>query len=130
MKIKHSIDSIVEKAILEKTQQKAIYPSHENIPVIVVENFPILGKLTAIRFIEWVQKNPEGVISLPTGKTPEHFHSRFSLTTRLTSDSEPDIQLTRQSEFKKALSKKLTNTVLNMKTVSGKWEELVFFSEG
>lgn len=41
--------------------------------MIEVENFPLLGKLTALRFIEWVQKNRGGVISLPTGKTPEHF---------------------------------------------------------
>ena len=67
------MDSIVEKTIIERTQQDAIYPAHENIPVIIVENFPTLGKLTAVRFIEWVQQNPEGVISLPTGKTPEHF---------------------------------------------------------
>ena len=40
---------------------------------IVVDNFPSLGKLAAMRFIEWVQHNPGGVISLPTGKTPEHF---------------------------------------------------------
>jgi len=26
-----------------------------------------------LRFIEWVQQNPQGVISLPTGKTPEYF---------------------------------------------------------
>lgn len=43
------------------------------VPYITVDNFPDLGKLTALRFLEWVQKNPEGVISLPTGKTPEHF---------------------------------------------------------
>lgn len=45
----------------------------ENIGVLVVDNFPELGRLTALRFIEWVQGNPGGVISLPTGKTPEHF---------------------------------------------------------
>ena len=33
----------------------------------------MLGKLTALRFVEWVLKNPGGVIALPTGKTPEHF---------------------------------------------------------
>lgn len=44
-----------------------------NIPYITVDNFPTLGKLTALRFIEWVSQNPEGVISLPTGKTPEYF---------------------------------------------------------
>jgi len=43
------------------------------IPYIVVPNFPTLGFLTALRFLEWVSKNPKGVISLPTGKTPEHF---------------------------------------------------------
>ncbi len=43
------------------------------IPYIVVENFPKLGFITALRFLEWVAENPEGVISLPTGKTPEYF---------------------------------------------------------
>ncbi len=43
------------------------------IPYITVDNFPKLGLLTALRFIEWVSENPKGVISLPTGKTPEYF---------------------------------------------------------
>jgi len=43
------------------------------IPYIVIQNFPDLGLLTSLRFIEWVAENPEGVISLPTGKTPEYF---------------------------------------------------------
>jgi len=43
------------------------------IPYIVVENFPLMGLLTALRFLEWASENPEGVISLPTGKTPEYF---------------------------------------------------------
>jgi glucosamine-6-phosphate deaminase len=38
-----------------------------------VENFPLLGLLTSLRFLEWVNENPNGVISLPTGKTPEFF---------------------------------------------------------
>jgi glucosamine-6-phosphate deaminase len=50
-----------------------LYPPTEKLGTLVVENFPALGKLTALRFIEWVQHNPGGVISLPTGKTPEHF---------------------------------------------------------
>jgi glucosamine-6-phosphate deaminase len=45
----------------------------EQIPVIEVGSFPELGRLVALRFIEWVQLNPEGVVSLPTGKTPEYF---------------------------------------------------------
>lgn len=43
------------------------------IPYIVVSNFPKLGLLTSLRFLEWVSQNPEGIISLPTGKTPEFF---------------------------------------------------------
>jgi glucosamine-6-phosphate deaminase len=43
------------------------------IPYIAVDNFPQLGLFTSLRFIEWVLENPTGVISLPTGKTPEHF---------------------------------------------------------
>lgn len=42
-------------------------------PYIVVENFPKLGFFTSLRFLEWVSENPTGVISLPTGKTPEYF---------------------------------------------------------
>ncbi|MDZ7634556.1 MAG: hypothetical protein U5L72_09020 [Bacteroidales bacterium] len=43
------------------------------MPYLVVRNFPNLGLLTALRFLEWVADNPNGVISLPTGKTPEYF---------------------------------------------------------
>ena len=70
---KKQIQSIVEKVWLEKSGRDLVYPAKEYIGIIEVENFPALGKLTALRFLEWVQQNPEGVISLPTGKTPEHF---------------------------------------------------------
>jgi len=43
------------------------------VPYILVDSFPVLGKLVAYRFLEWVSDNPDGVISLPTGKTPEYF---------------------------------------------------------
>src|SRR5690606_3247022 len=43
------------------------------IPYLTVDNFPKLGLITACRFLEWVAENPDGVISLPTGKTPEYF---------------------------------------------------------
>lgn len=42
-------------------------------PYILVDSFPKLGLMTCLRFFEWVNANPEGVISLPTGKTPEYF---------------------------------------------------------
>jgi glucosamine-6-phosphate deaminase len=44
-----------------------------SIPYVVVDNFPKLGLLTAMRFLEWASENPEGTMSLPTGKTPEFF---------------------------------------------------------
>ena len=63
----------VEKIAIQASPFDVLYPPAEQIPTIVVENFPGLGKLAAMRFVEWAQNHPEGVISLPTGKTPEHF---------------------------------------------------------
>lgn len=68
-----AMTSKVEQYYLELSQKELIYKPTEKIPVIQVANFPELGKMTALRFIEWVQQNPKGVVSLPTGKTPEHF---------------------------------------------------------
>ncbi|MFA3781798.1 glucosamine-6-phosphate deaminase [Melioribacteraceae bacterium 4301-Me] len=67
------LQSKVEQYFLNKSGKELIYRPTEKIPVIQVSSFPELGKLTALRFIEWVLENPNGVISLPTGKTPEHF---------------------------------------------------------
>ena len=62
--------SAVEKAF----HQQAAWPEiTTRMPYITVDNFPRLGLLTSLRFLEWVCENPEGVISLPTGKTPEYF---------------------------------------------------------
>jgi len=65
--------SPVEQYGVSSSPFDILYPPTEKLNTIVVENFPALGKLTALRFIEWVQTNPDGVVSLPTGKTPEHF---------------------------------------------------------
>lgn len=65
--------SRVEATALQHSGLKLTYAPVEKIGVVEVENFPQLGKLTALRFIEWVQLNPGGVVSLPTGKSPEHF---------------------------------------------------------
>lgn len=62
--------SNVEKSFLERSGRTAY---STRMPYIAVQNYPSLGLLTSLRFIEWVQDNPEGVISLPTGKTPEYF---------------------------------------------------------
>ncbi|MBA7692952.1 Glucosamine-6-phosphate deaminase [subsurface metagenome] len=65
--------SRVEEQALPESKQKLIYKPLEKIGAIVVNSFPALGRLAALRFLEWVRHNPEGVISLPTGKTPEYF---------------------------------------------------------
>ena len=62
--------SNVERVFLERSE---ISTQSTKIPYIIVDNFPQLGFITALRFLEWVSENPMGVISLPTGKTPESF---------------------------------------------------------
>jgi glucosamine-6-phosphate deaminase len=73
MKAHLPVFSPVEQAALAASPMKALCVPAEKIPVVTVANFPALGKLAALRFLEWVAEHPEGVISLPTGKTPEHF---------------------------------------------------------
>jgi len=65
--------SQVEAILLEEAQLQAQYLPIEKIRTIVVEHFPALGKLAALRFLEWAQQNEGLTVSLPTGKTPEHF---------------------------------------------------------
>ncbi len=70
--------SKIEQAVYTNTENKNITTQ---MPYLRVENFPELGLVTALRFLEWVSLNPEGVISLPTGKTPEYFikYTRYLL---------------------------------------------------
>lgn len=62
--------SKVEQAFFEETGLTKI---SARIPYISVESFPKLGLLSALSFIEWVNENPKGVVSLPTGKTAQYF---------------------------------------------------------
>ena len=66
--------SIVERKFLEMSRWSdfRIEPI-EKLDILVASSFPELGKLTALQFLEFVQQNPTGVVSLPTGKTPEYF---------------------------------------------------------
>lgn len=76
MKRSITTSSIVEQQFLEKSNRSFMYPG-EHIPSIEVSNCLELGKLTALRLIEWILGHPAGVISLPTGKTPEFFIKFF-----------------------------------------------------
>ncbi len=69
----YDASSTVEERELSHGAHKIIYPPVEKIRVVEVENFPSLGRLAALRFVEWALKNPGGVVALPTGKTPEYF---------------------------------------------------------
>ncbi|MEC9274468.1 MAG: glucosamine-6-phosphate isomerase, partial [Candidatus Neomarinimicrobiota bacterium] len=60
----------VEKAFFTRSH---LNTPKTHIPYIQVDNIPDLGLLTSLRFLEWVLENPRGIISLPTGKTPEYF---------------------------------------------------------
>ena len=60
------------KSDVEKVLNQS-FRSLFKIKVFQANDFSDLGKITALRFIEWLQLNPKGVISLPTGKTPEFF---------------------------------------------------------
>ncbi len=70
---KSQLDNILSGVERSFFHQSEITEISTNIPYIVVENFPNLGLITAMRFLEWVCDNPDGVVSLPTGKTPEFF---------------------------------------------------------
>jgi glucosamine-6-phosphate deaminase len=63
----------VEEIAIGKNNRKIKYEPTEKINTIIVDHFPLLGKLAALRFLEWAQQNEGSTVSLPTGKTPEHF---------------------------------------------------------
>lgn len=65
--------SRVEEYLVSASAFDAQYAPQERMRAIIVDNFPALGKAAALRFLEWAQQNPQGVCSLPTGKTPEYF---------------------------------------------------------
>ena len=63
----------VEEKFLLKSGRQTTY-LNEYFPVIEVRNQYDLGKLTALRFIEWLQYNPNGVVAFTSGgSTPEFF---------------------------------------------------------
>lgn len=69
----YNFSSRVEELVRKESGLDFRYPPTEKTRVLLVANFPMLGKVAALRFLEWLQLNPEGCVCLPTGKTPEHF---------------------------------------------------------
>ena len=67
--MKHNLTA-VEEAFVNETQLQEI---STRVPYVATESFPKLGLLSALSFLEWVGKNPKGVVSLPTGKSAQYF---------------------------------------------------------
>ena len=66
------VTSSVEKSFIKKSGRSEKYES-EHVRTIEVGNVYDLGKIVAMRFMEWCCDNPSGNIALPTGRTPEFF---------------------------------------------------------
>ena len=71
--MKYNTESSVEQYFLQFDQYREEDASLRKTQTITVDNYVLLGQLTALRFLEWVCLNPGGVVALPTGKTPEFF---------------------------------------------------------
>jgi glucosamine-6-phosphate deaminase len=71
--MKYNTESTVEKYFLSLDLYHEDSSSLRKITTITVDNYVVLGQLTALRFLEWVCLNPGGVVALPTGRTPEFF---------------------------------------------------------
>lgn len=71
--MKYNTESAVEKLFRERDVYYETDRSLRKIQTLTVDNYVVLGQLTALRFLEWVCLNPGGVVALPTGKTPEFF---------------------------------------------------------
>jgi hypothetical protein len=59
--------SSVEEVFLEKSGRSRRYTG-EHIQTLEILNLNELGRLTCLRFLEWVYEHPNGVIALPTGR--------------------------------------------------------------
>lgn len=64
-----NLTKVEEAFFLESGRAEITSP----VPYITVDNFPKLGLLSALSFLEWVPENPEGIVSLPSSKTGNHF---------------------------------------------------------
>ncbi|MCM8825788.1 MAG: hypothetical protein NC937_06615, partial [Candidatus Omnitrophica bacterium] len=62
---RYDYSSSVEKIAIKQSGFEPRYQPEEKIRILEVADFPSLGKITALRFLEWCKKNPAGVVSLP-----------------------------------------------------------------
>jgi glucosamine-6-phosphate deaminase len=63
----------VENYFLQKSFVPFLDKQHERIPVLTVDNYNTLGQLIALRFLEWIAQNADGVVCLPTGQASQYF---------------------------------------------------------
>ena len=65
--------SAVEERLLEAAGGFPLRLAGERLGIVTAPSPPALGRAVALRFLEWALAHPDGVCSLPTGRTPEHF---------------------------------------------------------
>lgn len=63
----------VEAELLRRSGRSAARYPGELADVLEVDSVPALGLAAAARFLEWASEHPTGLLTLPTGRTPEHF---------------------------------------------------------
>ena len=66
------------ESIFSKVEQNFLMESNISemttvVPYIITDSVPKLGVMTALRFLEWVSENEEGVVSLPAEKMFQNF---------------------------------------------------------
>lgn len=71
--------SAVESVFLQRSKLRERFTPTEKVTTIEVENVYELGRLVTLRFLEWVLDHPNGVVALPTGRTPEYFIKTLEL---------------------------------------------------
>ena len=73
MEARVALTSGVEAAQLSTSGRLHARYTGENCSVLETDGVLELGRLAAARFLEWAAEHPDGVVSLPTGRTPETF---------------------------------------------------------
>ena len=77
-----ALTSGVEAAQLSCSGRRhARYPG-EHCSILEVDSVLELGRLAALRFLEWASGNPQGVVSLPTGRAFPQLTAGRSCVTR------------------------------------------------
>jgi glucosamine-6-phosphate deaminase len=71
--------SRVEKVFLERSKLAERYAPLERAVSVEVSNFYVVVLIVALCLFVWGAETPNGVVALPTGRTPEYFIKTLEL---------------------------------------------------